>query len=80
MNEFAGAGAGKNRRPYRIREFLATKGFTMMSVSKEVGVSHTLVRDTVIGAKNNKRVLNYLYELGCPKEYLSMPKEKQELR
>lgn len=74
-NEFAGVGAGRYRRPYMIREFIASKGFTMHSVSKKVGLSHTLVRETIMGAKNNKKVLNYLHELGCPDEFLSMPKQ-----
>jgi len=77
MKELAGTGAGKRRRPFIIREFLAKKGFNMMDVSQKVGVSHTLVRDTIIGARNNQRVLQYLHGLGCPEKYLSMPKQSR---
>ncbi|HBA73072.1 MAG TPA: hypothetical protein DCZ63_13050 [Geobacter sp.] len=36
--------------------------------------SHSLVANTLAGRQNNKRVLRYLVEKGCPVEYLDLPK------
>lgn len=76
LNVFAGVGAGKFRQPFRIKEFLASNGLNMNSIAIELGVHHSLVGSTVMGTKNNKKVLNHLLSLGCPKEYLSMPEIK----
>ena len=35
--------------------------------------SHNLVADTLAGSRNNRRVLQYLIERGCPVEYLDIP-------
>lgn len=76
MNTYAGVGAGKLRRPFRIREFLAGKGLTMSKIAEDLGLHHSVVGYTVKGIKNNKRVLDYLHDLGCPEEFLSRYKEK----
>jgi len=76
LNVFAGVGAGKFRQPFRIKEFLAYNGLNMTHIARELGVHHSLVGSTVMGIKNNKKVLNHLLALGCPKEYLSMPEVK----
>ena len=36
--------------------------------------SHTQVANTLSGRENNRRVLQYLIERGCPVEYLDLPK------
>lgn len=77
MNGHAGVGAGKFRQPFRIREFLSGEGLTMIHIARELGMHHSVVTYTVKGIKNNIRVLNYLQNLGCPKEFLSMPEVKQ---
>lgn len=76
LNVFAGVGSGKFRQPFRIKEFLAGKGINMSHIARELGVHHSLVGYTVKGTKNNKKVLKHLLDLGCPKEYLSMPEVK----
>ena len=35
--------------------------------------SHSLVANTLAGRQNNRRVLGYLLEQGCPAEYLDLP-------
>ena len=42
-------------------------------VADDLGVASSLVQDTVRGIKNNRRVLAYLLELGCPRKFLSLP-------
>lgn len=76
-NVHAGVGAGRKRKPYRIREYLSEKGLTMKAVALEIGVNPSLVQDTVKGNKNNRRVLNKLLEIGVPVEALSLPEDMQ---
>jgi hypothetical protein len=73
----AASGAGKSRSPYIIREHLAGLGLTMEDVARDLGVSGTLVRETVRGRYNNSRVLSKLRELGVPDAALSLPPELQ---
>lgn len=77
-NNLAAAGAGRARRPYIIREHLAGLGLTMVDVARDLGVSGTLVRETVRGRNNNRRVLARLQELGVPETALSLPPEFRE--
>ena len=74
-NIFAATGAGINRRPYRIREFLRSKGLNMKDVADALALSHSVVSETVRGVKNNRKVLGYLRDLGCPKGDLSLPED-----
>ena len=76
MNELAGMGAGRLRRPYLIREYLAKKNLSMSAISKDIGVSAVLVGETIKGTRNNKRVLNHLKKIGCPSEFLGLAKKE----
>lgn len=77
-NVHAGVGAGRYRKPYRIREFLDALGTNMAQVAHELNLSRQIVQATVRGQRNNRRVLGYLKELGCPDVYLSLPDEMQK--
>lgn len=77
-NNLAAKGAGRARRPYAIREHLAELGMTMEDVARDLAVSGTLVRETVRGANNNRRVLLKLQELGVPEKALSLPPKLKE--
>ena len=72
-NKHAAVGAGRNRNHWGIRAYLAEIGKNMRMVADDLGVASSLVQDTVRGIKNNRRVLAYLLELGCPRKYLSLP-------
>ena len=72
-NIHAGVGAGKFRRPWRIREFLAGQGLQMADVGRELNISRQVVTATVSGTANNRKVLGYLQQIGCPVQYLSLP-------
>jgi hypothetical protein len=74
-NIHSGVGAGKYRRPWRIREYLDSINYSMAAVARDVDRSATLVRETVQGNKNNRPVLRRLVELGCPIEDLSLPED-----
>ena len=67
--------AGKHRQPWRIREWLETREMSLADLGAAVGVNRQLASETVRGLRNNRRVLSYLVELGCPDRYLDLPQE-----
>ncbi|XPV77655.1 MAG: hypothetical protein ACNI27_06990 [Desulfovibrio sp.] len=75
-----GTGAGKGRQPWNIRAYLDSKGMKMADVARSLDVSHQAVAQTVGGVRNHRKVLLFLYELGCPEDDLSLPQKiKDEL-
>jgi transcriptional regulator with XRE-family HTH domain len=75
INIHAAVGAGKMRKPWRIREWLSSQGLNMADVGRSVGVSRQVASETINGKSNNRKVLRRLHELGCPAEYISLPKD-----
>lgn len=67
--------AGKNRQPWRIREWLDAKGMTLTDVGNAVGVNRQLASETVRGLRNNKRILTHLRDMGCPERFLDLPEQ-----
>lgn len=79
-NPLAAAGAGRERRPWGIREHLDRLGLSMEDVARDLGVSGQLVRATVRGRANNTKVLRKLQALGVPATDLALPERlKREL-
>jgi transcriptional regulator with XRE-family HTH domain len=66
---------GKNRQPWRIREFLESKGMNQADVSREVGVSQHVMSETIRGIRNSRKVLVYLRDQGCPVKHLDLPED-----
>jgi len=62
-----------NRRPREIRAFLVRRGIKIVELAAEIGIHYSLVVHTIRGARNNRRVLSALRDLGCPAEYLALP-------
>ncbi len=75
MNACAAYGAGRERQPWRIREYLDLRGQTQTDVARELGMNRSTVNRTIRGSINNRRVLEYLRALGCPEKYLSLPED-----
>jgi len=69
---------GKQRRPYRIREWLDAHDIEVNALARELGVHHSLVSATIHGRRNNRRVLHLLVERGCPVRYLALPADMRE--
>ncbi|GAB6039019.1 hypothetical protein JCM15519_35780 [Fundidesulfovibrio butyratiphilus] len=65
--------AGKNRKPWRIREWLEERGLSLSDVGQEIGVSRQLMSDTARGVRNNQKALTKLRDMGCPDKYLDLP-------
>lgn len=78
MNQFAAAGAGRQRQPWRIREFLDAQGLTQADVARKLGKDRSVVSKTIRGTINNREVLRYLHGLGCPEKILSLPADLQQ--
>ena len=72
-NIHAGVGAGRNRQPWRIREWLDANNLNMSDIAREAGVQHSTASRTIRGIANSRPVLRALYSKGCPSEYLSLP-------
>lgn len=72
------SGPGQMRRPYLIREFLSERGMDMKDLAKEMKISYVVVRETVWGMRNSRRVLRKLVEMGCPVAVLGLPADMIE--
>lgn len=75
VNAHAARGAGLFRDPWGIRKFLSLRGTNMRQIAKEMGKHPQQVQETVRGIRNDREVLARLRDMGCPEEYLSLPKD-----
>lgn len=73
VNSHAGVGAGRYRKPWRIKEWLSSQGLYQKDIAARLGIPAETVSRTVLGRANNRKVLRLLKELGCPASYLSLP-------
>ncbi|WP_291325310.1 hypothetical protein [Desulfovibrio sp. UCD-KL4C] len=75
-NPFASVGAGRDRNPWPIKEWMDFHGIRQADIAIKAGVKgHSLVSRTIHGGANNKKVLGALRDLGCPDNILSLPEE-----
>jgi predicted transcriptional regulator len=49
-------------------------------IALQLGVSRSLVSATINGRKNNRRVLAYLEDAGCPERFLRLPEDMRRGR
>lgn len=69
--------AARQKMKYRIRERLERRGTSMSGVADELGVNLDLVRGTIYGKRNNRRVLLALRDTyGVPEKYLFIPERR----
>ena len=47
----------------------------MRQIAQEMGKHPQQVQETVRGIRNDREVLVRLRDMGCPEEYLSLPKD-----
>jgi hypothetical protein len=58
----------------QVRIWMLINDIRSVDIQKALCVkSHTLVANTLAGRRNNRRVLQYLKDKGCPVEYLDLP-------
>ncbi|MGE4193400.1 MAG: hypothetical protein AB7E51_08430 [Pseudodesulfovibrio sp.] len=77
-NALAGIGAGRHRKPFKIKEWMFSCGLTQYDIRDQLGLSQSVVSRTIYGSANNRRVLGYLRDAGCPEEALALPKDMKE--
>jgi hypothetical protein len=76
VNPHAAVGAGRTRKPWRIREWLDGQGINYATVAARAGIKATsIVCRTVRGGANNRRVLLALLDMGCPERWLGLPED-----
>ena len=67
----------KSAKEIRIqaRVWMLEKGIRSVDIQNALHMkNHILVSDALAGRRNNRRVLRYLLDQGCPVEYLDLPK------
>lgn len=65
------------RQSARIRAYLVEHGYTQAEIARHLSMAPGLVSETITGARNNRRVLNTLVDLGVPVEFLALPCDMQ---
>lgn len=64
-------GKGKGRDPWNIKRWLAgTELKNAAEVGRRTGKHHNVVGETLAGIRNDKAVLEFLEQNGCPKKLL----------
>ncbi len=66
------------RNTREIWVWMIRSGMRPARIAEAMGVSLALVSDTISGRKNNRRVLRYLMDAGCPKEHLDLPEDLRD--
>jgi len=62
------------RNSTEIKVWLRRKGLRMVDIQKDLGYrDNKTVWATVEGRENNRRVLSWLQEKGCPEKHLDLP-------
>ncbi len=74
-NPYVARGAGMQRQPFKIKEWLAFQGLTMADVARQAKINVRIVGDTVRGVRNHRETLKYLRSMGCPVEFLGLPED-----
>ncbi len=68
-------GSGKERRSWRIVEWMKGRGLANDKIAQDLGVDPSLVSHTIHGRRNSRVVLAKLRDLGCPLGILSLPED-----
>ena len=64
----------KKRNTTEIRVWMIRKGIQHEEIRKELGYADSrTVRTTIYGEENNRRVLQWFLDKGCPEKYLALP-------
>lgn len=68
----------KQRNSTEIKVWMLRNGLREHDIVQATGEEQTYVNKTLLGSRNNRVVLRYLLEKGCPAEYLALPKDMME--
>lgn len=68
----------KNQRVH-AKAWMVIQGIKQIDIQKALKYRHdTQVNETLQGVRNDRRVLEYLLEKGCPSHYLNLPTDMRE--
>jgi predicted transcriptional regulator len=67
-----------NRKPFKIKEWMRGQSVTVSGVASELGISKSIVSETIYGKRNHRETLALLRSMGCPEAFLSLPKDMLE--
>lgn len=59
----------------KVKIWLLKKGYRQAQIATEIPCSRVLVSYTIAGKAKNRKILKWLIDHGCPKEYLDFPKK-----
>lgn len=67
------------RNSIEIRVWLQRARIRMVTIQKELGFKdNKTVWATIEGRENNRRVLSWLQEKGCPEKHLALPDDMRK--
>ena len=66
------------RNEIAVRKWMLDEGHTWTSIAKNLDCHYTLVCNTISGLKNNRKVLQFYVDNGCPVKYLNLPADMKE--
>jgi len=55
----------------KIKVWLTENGFTQAEIARQLGVTRGLVWMTVHGQNRNGRVISWLIDKGCPRQFIN---------
>jgi hypothetical protein len=63
-----------NKDRARAWAWLVCRGIRQVEIQRALQLKYiTQVNETMRGSRNDRRVLQYIIDLGCPREYLDLP-------
>lgn len=67
------------RNTVEIKKWMLDEGLYVAQIQRNLGFkAHSLVSDTIAGRKDNRKVLRFLLDRGCPVELLALPEDMKE--
>lgn len=67
------------RNSVEIKVWLRRQGLRMTNIQRDLGYrDNKTVWATIEGRENNRRVLTWLQEKGCPRKHLALPDDMRQ--
>jgi len=67
------------RNSLEIRVWLQRQGLKLVSIQRDLAFrDNKTVWSTIEGRENNRRVLSWLLDKGCPKKFLALPDDMRK--
>jgi hypothetical protein len=66
------------RNVKQIKKWMIDRELRVKDIVTATGEERTYVTKTINGSRNNRKVLKYLADNGCPIKHLALPDDMQE--